>query len=210
LVDAVSHPDDGTAFRATSTDSAQPISNGLYAALGIVPRIPMFRLVGRAERVAALPPMPADIEVASFADAAVDGDGIGSSALASELNGIDRDVLGFERARDHEFIAAEGRHGFLYCDRDGTVRGYGYTSEAGRVGPVVVTEESLLGPVVGHLVTAIEPRGAFGVWVPGSAGEAMVPLIRAGFRIDDFPTILCWDRPFADWSRALPISPGLL
>ena len=36
------------------------------------------------------------------------------------------------------------------------------------------------------------------------------PLLRAGFRIDGFPVLLCWDRPFADFARYLPISPGLL
>ena len=32
---------------ATCTDAAQPISNGLYAAYGMVPRMPFFNLVGR-------------------------------------------------------------------------------------------------------------------------------------------------------------------
>jgi hypothetical protein len=48
------------------------------------------------------------------------------------------------------------------------------------------------------------------VWVPGSAGDAVVPLLRAGFRIDGFPVLLCWDRPFADFTRYVPMSPGLL
>jgi len=196
--------------RATATDSIQPISNALYASLGIVPRVPLFRFVGRADRAAALPPLPPGVEIAPFDEIGADGDGIGSSALAGELNALDLEVLGFERAVDHEFLAREGRRGFLYADRTGAALGYGYTSEAGRVGPVVVADRELLGPVVGHLVTAIEPRGAFGIWVPGAADGAVVPLLHAGFRIDGFPTILCWDRPFADWSRAIPISPGLL
>jgi GNAT superfamily N-acetyltransferase len=211
LIGAVAPLDEeGISIRATATDSVQPISNGLYTGLGIIPRVPMFRVVGRADRPDAVPPVPPDIEVTTFAEIGREGDGIGSSALAGELNALDREVLGFERQVDHAFMSAEGRQGFLFSDGAGAVRGYGYTSEAGRVGPVVVSDEALLGPVVGHLVTAIEPRGAFGIWVPGSAGEAIVPLLRAGFRIDDFPTMLCWDRPFADWSRALPISPGLL
>ncbi len=197
-------------YRATATDSIQPISNALYASLGIVPRVPLFRFVGRAERVSALPSLPPDVQIAPFDEIGADGDGIGSSALAGELNALDHDVLGFERAVDHAYLAREGRRGFLYCDRTGAALGYGYTSEAGRVGPVVVADRELLGPVVAHLVTAIEPRGAFGIWVPGAAEGAVVPLLHAGFRIDGFPTILCWDRPFADWSRAIPISPGLL
>src|SRR3954462_12360962 len=39
-------PADGSiAFRATATDSAQPISIGLYGSLGLVPRVPLLRLV---------------------------------------------------------------------------------------------------------------------------------------------------------------------
>jgi len=203
-------PDDGTGSRATATDSVQPISNGLYGSLGMVPRVPLLRLVGRVERPDAFAGLPSDVEVSTFDEIGADGDGLGSSALAGELGALDRDGLGFERPADHAFLVAEGRRGFLYHDRSGRTRGYGYTSESGRVGPVVVAEPELLGPVVGHLVTAVEPRGAFGIWVPGSAGEAVVPLLRAGFRIDGFPTLLCWDRPFADYTRALPISPGLL
>jgi hypothetical protein len=105
---------------------------------------------------------------------------------------------------------AEGRRGFLYHARTGAAVGYGYTSESGRVGPIAVADPALLGAVVGHLVMAVRPRGAFGLWVPGSADEAIVPLLRAGFRLDGFPVMLCWDRPFADFSRYMPISPGLL
>ena len=36
--------------------------------------------------------------------------------------------------------------------------------------------------------------------MPGAAGEAMTTLLRAGFRVDGFPVLLCWDRPFADFS----------
>ena len=211
LLEAVSRRGSATdGVRATATDSLQPISNALYASLGIVPRLPLFRLVGRPERRDALPELPGDIEIAAFGDIGADADGIGSSALTGELNALDRDVLGFERPADHAFLAREGRRGFLYCDRAGAARGYGYTSESGRVGPIVVADQALLGPVAGHLVQAVEPRGAFGMWVPGAGADAMVPLLRSGLRIDGFPTILCWDRPFADWSRAVPISPGLL
>ncbi|HEX5823063.1 MAG TPA: hypothetical protein VFY18_01265 [Candidatus Limnocylindrales bacterium] len=194
---------------ATSTDSAQPISNGLYASLGIVPRIPLLRLVGLPE-AGAFPDLPAGISVTAFDE--VDGgrDGLGSAALAAELAALDRDTVGFERSADHAFVVGEGRLGFLYQDGSGRAVGYGYTSESGRVGPVAVADPTLIGAVVGHLVTAVRPRGAFGLWVPGPAGEAVVPLLRAGFRIDGFPVLLCWDRPFADFSRYLPISPGLL
>jgi GNAT superfamily N-acetyltransferase len=206
-------PDEGQSrdtSRATSTDSAQPISNGLYASLGIVPRIPLLRLVGLPERPDAFPDLPDGIGVLPFDEVEHGADGLGTAALAAELAGLDREIIGFAHPVDHAFVTAEGRRGFLYQDRTGAAAGYGYTSESGRVGPIAVSDPSLLGAVVGHLVTAVQPRGAFGLWVPGSADQAVVPLLRAGFRLDGFPVMLCWDRPFADFSRYLPISPGLL
>jgi hypothetical protein len=67
-----------------------------------------------------------------------------------------------------------------------------------------------MGPILGHLTTTVVPRGAFAMWVTGSADQALVRSLKAGFRLDGFPVLLCWDRPFADFSRYLPISPGLL
>ncbi len=52
--------------------------------------------------------------------------------------------------------------------------------------------------------------GAFAMWLPGTADRAVVGALRAGFRLEPFPVLLCWDRPLADLSRYLPISPGLL
>ncbi|HEY0444022.1 MAG TPA: hypothetical protein VGC90_07365, partial [Candidatus Limnocylindrales bacterium] len=131
--------------RATATDSVQPISNGLYASVGIVPRVPLLRLVGRPDRRDALPPLPDDIAAVPFEEVPGDADGLGSSALAAELAALDREVLGFERPADHGFLVQEGRRGFLYCDAAGRARGYGYTSESGRVGPLVVADRALLG-----------------------------------------------------------------
>jgi GNAT superfamily N-acetyltransferase len=197
-------------WRATATDTAQPISNGLYGSLGLVPRVPLLRLVGLPERPGAFGRLPDGIEAIGFDEVPDGDDGLGRSALAAELTALDRDTAGFDRSVDHPFHDREGRTGFLFRDRSGAAVGYGYTSEAGRVGPVAVRDAALLGPVLGHLLGAVRPRGAFGIWVPGSAGEAVVPLLRAGFRFDGFPVLLCWDRPFADFGRYLPVSPGLL
>ena len=71
-------------------------------------------------------------------------------------------------------------------------------------------DESLLGPVLGHLMAVVVPRGAFALWVAGAADRAIVTSLQAGFRMDQFPVLLCWDRPFATFSHYLPISPGLL
>jgi GNAT superfamily N-acetyltransferase len=194
-------PAEGDAALATCTDSIQPISNALYASLGIVPRMPLLRLVGLADRIDALPPLPSGIR-ATRVEAAADGDA-SIAAVAGVSSGVGPEV-------DLALVRAEGRIGYLYAGPDGRAVGFGYASEAGRVGPVAVVDSSLLAPVVAHLVTTVEPRGAFGIWVPGAADATMVALLRAGFRIDGFPCLICWNRPVVDFSRYVPISPGLL
>lgn len=201
-------------WRATATDTAQPISNGLYGSLGLVPRIPLLRLVGLPTREGGFGVLPEGVEAIPFAEISGGSDdaggGLGRSALAAELAALDADAAGFTRSADHAFHEREGRIGFLYRDRVGNAVGYGYSSESGRLGPVAVRDAALLGPVTGHLVHAVRPRGAFGVWVAGTADAAIVPLLRSGFRFDGFPVLLCWDQPFADFSRFIPTSPGLL
>lgn len=205
-------PPAGGPTLATCTDSAQPISNAMYASLGMVPRLPLFRLVGRADRPAELPALPDGIRPIRFdeLDDADAGNGLGRAALADEIAELDRNAAGFEHPQDHQMIRAEGRRGFLFLGSDGSALGYGYASEAGRVGPIAVRDRDLIGPVIAHLVTQVEPRGAFGIWLPGAAEGAMAPLLRAGFRLDGFPVLLCWDRPLVDFARYVPISPGLL
>jgi GNAT superfamily N-acetyltransferase len=205
-------PRDGAA-RGTATDSLQPVSNALYASLGIVPRMPLLSLVGRprADRPDALPALPSGVTPVTFetlVDAA--GTGRGHRELADTVDALDREVAGFSHPQDHRYLRLEGRRGFLYQGPDGTPLGYGYTSEVGRIGPVAVRDPALLAPVVGHLLQAVQPRDASIAWVPGAAGELTEWLLRAGMRLDGFPILLCWDRPFADFGRYLPISPGLL
>jgi hypothetical protein len=199
-------PPPGDVVLATCADAAQPISNGLYASLGMAPRMPLVRMVGVPERDGHLPPLPSGVRAVRFDEL----DGSASSHLDDELAALDRSAAGFEHMEDHGFVRGEGRIGVLFVDGDGHAIGYGYTSEAGRVGPIAVRDPELLAPVLGHLVTAILPRGAFGIWVPGDAGEAMTALLRSGFRIEGFPCLVCWDRPIVDFSRYVPISPGLL
>lgn len=199
------------AILATGTDSAQPISNALYAGLGMVPRMPLLGLVGRAERPDALPELPAGVRPVPFEEIA-DGPpgGDGHRRLVEEVDTIDREIAGFAHPEDHRFLRVEGRRAFLYLGPDGTALGYGYASEVGRVGPIAVRDGTLLAPVLGHLLRAVQPRGASAVWVPGHAGPAVVALLGAGLRLEGFPVLLCWNRPFADFARYLPISPGLL
>jgi GNAT superfamily N-acetyltransferase len=212
-------PPDGSPYRGTATDSAQPISNALYASYGIVPRMPLLSLTGLPQRPEAFGALPSGVVAIGFDEIAagppeagvdVGGDGLGHRMLVEAIDGLDRDLLGVAHPVDHRFLRVESRRGWLYRGPDGTPVGYGYAGESGRVGPVAVRDEALLGPVLGHLTSAVVPRGVFALWVGGAADRALVPALQAGFRLDPFPVLLCWDRPFADFSRYLPIGPGLL
>jgi hypothetical protein len=184
---------------AMCTDSAQPVSNALYARFGIVPRLPVFNLVG-TPNPAALSRLPAGVEAVPFAE----GD------PTAAIDEIDTAILGYAHAADHAHLRATGRTGFLYRSSDGDLLGYGYSSEAGRFGPVALLDETLTAPVLGQLMTVVRPRGATTVWVPGANDRAIVAFLRAGLRIEGFPALLCWSRPFGSFERYVPASLALL
>ena len=119
-------------------------------------------------------------------------------------------MLGYAHQPDHLFLRVQGRTGFLYRTAAGEPLGYGYSSQVGRFGPVALLDETLTAPVISHLMAAIEPRGATSVWVPGANDRAMVALLRAGLRIEGFPAMFCWTRPFAAFDRYLPAGLALL
>ncbi|MGZ8501856.1 MAG: GNAT family N-acetyltransferase [Candidatus Limnocylindrales bacterium] len=195
---------------ATAVDSLQPISAALYASYGMAPRMPILDLRGEVSRPEALAALPTGITVVPF-ESVAEGPpgGSGHRELAATVDALDREVLGTDHPQDHRFLRGEGRRGFLYRGPDGSPLGYGYAGEVGRIGPIAVRDASLLEPIIGHLVAAVPSRGARAVWAPGGAPRLLPTLLAAGLRIDGFPLMLCWDRPFADFSRYLPISPAL-
>jgi GNAT superfamily N-acetyltransferase len=197
----------------TATDSAQPIANALYARYGMVPRMPLLNLVGELRNLDVLPGLPGGVTSTPFdelANGSPGGHGTGPAALAAIVDAVDRDAMGVEHPQDHDWLRTSGRRGFVYRARDGKVLGYGYASEAGRVGPIAVADGALMAPLIGHLLRAVQPRGAFSIWAPGAAGDAVRLLLDVGLRLEPFPILLCWDTSPTDFSRYLPISPGLL
>lgn len=198
-------PADG-AIRAVATDPAQPISNGLYASVGMVARVPVFNLVGRPTRLDRLEALPPGVVTART----VDGDGSSDPATSAEINDLDRKVLGFEHPADHAFLRRGGRICSTYRDATGRLAGYGYTSAVGRIGPITVRPNLPLAAVAADLLTAIPPRGASSIWVTGHAGPTIEMLVQAGLRIEGFPVLLGWNRAFAAFDRYVPTSPGLL
>jgi len=192
---------------ATCTDSAQPVSNGLYASVGIVPRMPFLNFVGRPRPGWTAPPLPDGAQVARVPTGS---DGRLVDGVQDELDALDRTLLGFTHPEDHAYDLRERPWLFTYRDGGGRLLAYGYTSEVGRIGPIAVTEPALLFPVLAHLLTAVVPRGASAVWLGGHATDAIAESVRAGLRLERFPILACWSAPYADFTRYVPTSPGLI
>jgi hypothetical protein len=202
---APARPATSDQVRATATDSAQPIANALYASLGIVPRVPLLNLIGLPARPEAFGRLPSGIRAVPFEQLATDG----HERLVGLVDDLDAATLGVRHPVDHRYLRSEGRRAWLYEGPDGRPLAYGYAGEAGRVGPVASLDADLIAPILGHLTTEVVPRGAFAMWLPGTADRAIVGALQAGFRLEPFPVLLCWDRPLIDLAHYLPISPGL-
>ncbi len=187
----------------TATDSVQPISNALYSQYGMVPRLPVFNFVGRPERPDALPPLPAGVRIT---ESTPDTRAADTAAVAA----IDATALGREHPQDHAFLETEGRRRFIARAERGAALGYGYIAPSGRFGPIAATEPALLAPLTGHLLATVRAAGAYASWIPGAADELFVSLLRSGFRFESFPALLLWNRPFADFSRYVPINLALM
>jgi GNAT superfamily N-acetyltransferase len=190
----------------TATDSVQPISNALYSLYGMVPRVPAFNLVGRPARRDALPGSPAGVRMHETAWA----DETAIAREATEIDVIDGALLGFAHPNDHAFLRSEGRRRFLARSESGQLLGYGYAAPSGRIGPIAAVDATLLAPVTAHMIRTVPAPGAYATWIPGSADELFVALLRAGLRIESFPALFLWDRPIADFSRYVPINLALL
>lgn len=201
---------EGPGVLATCTDSAQPISNGLYAGYGMVPRMPIVNLVGHVDGTAGLPALPSGIAAMPFDRVADQPGGPGDDELVAEVAGVDRALLGYDHGQDHRMLRETGRVGWLFRGPDGATLGYGYAARSGRLGPVAVLDPALLAPAVGHLMRAVPPAGAYSIWVPGAADRLFGPLLRAGLRHEGFPALMCWTRPFAAFERYVPMTLALL
>jgi hypothetical protein len=207
LLDRILPEDRAVRRLATCTDSAQPISNGLYASVGIVPQMPFLNLLGRPRPGWQAPPLPDGVTAARVA---AGPDGRPEGAVQDEIDALDRSLLDFAHPADHAYDLRERPWLFSYRDGSGRLLAYGYTGEVGRIGPIGVTAPELLFPVVAHLLTAVEPRGASSVWLGGQAGPAIQQAVNAGLRLEGFPILACWSAPYADFTRYVPTSPGLI
>jgi GNAT superfamily N-acetyltransferase len=198
---------DPAAVRATCVDALQPVSTGLYAGYGLVPRVPLFTLISPAP-AAGMPSLPRPVESVDFERLAEDPPG--HRRLAATVDELDREVVGHDRAVDHRFWRADGRRGVLYIDRaSGAALAYGYRTAGGRIGPVLTRDPALFPGILRDLVEREEPSGNWQILVPGTAEQALVPLLRAGARFDGSPALYAASQAADHLERYLPGSYAL-
>ncbi len=202
--------DTGITTWGMGTDTAQPISNGLYARRGMLPRVPVWRLFGEPRRWSAIPALPAALESVPFEALAADGRD-GARRLAESVDALDRAIVGVTHPQDHEFLRRDGRTGLLVRERaTGRVLGYGYGTSTGRLGPVSALDPALHPAILGTIVRDTPALGPVAIWVPGTASEATRALLDAGLRFDGFPALVCWSTATHPFERYLPISLALV
>lgn len=184
---------------ATCVEAVQPVSTGLYATFGLVPRMPVYLLTGRP-RPDTLAALPGAVEAVAFESVEQAG---GKAALGAALDDLDLSALGQRRPVDHRDDRAEGRQGWLFRERSsGRALGYGYVQPSGRIGPLAAWQEALVEPMLGHLMGALEPAGAWQLVIPGPSA-ALPALLRAGLRLDGEPAILSATAPYLAGERYL-------
>lgn len=191
------------------TDAVQPISNGLYARRGMVPRIPVWRLFGELRRWGALPGLPYGLEAVGFETIASEGPD-GHRRLAALVDGLDGEIVGSAHGVDHAYLRRDGRSGFLVRERGGRALGYAYGSGVGRLGPIAALDPALHPALIGVAIRETPIPGPLAMWVPGTADLATRALLDAGLRFDGFPALICWSTADHPFGRYIPISLALV
>ena len=119
----------------------------------------------------------------------------------TELNRIDRAVIGHVRPGIHRWVATD-REGFLHR-RKGEVVGYGYAG-----GPYALLHDSDFPAVLAHAETrAAEQEKHFGAEVPLINRKAIQYLLERKCEIDSFTTLFMSNEPFGKFENYLCFSP---
>ena len=181
----------------TCAEADQPVSTGLYAALGLAPRTPLYLLRG----------------------AMAPGDPAGSPARASRPVALARTRRRGPRPDGPARLPAAGRPRLLRPiapsglgggrPRAARSSGTATSSRADGSGRSRCADPDLMAGLVGHLArSVVVPDG----WQASCrASSCALPLLLAhGLRIDATPAVYCADRAGPDFDRYLPTSFALL
>jgi ribosomal protein S18 acetylase RimI-like enzyme len=191
--------------RALITFAYNPVSISLYLRYGMYPREPLYSVAGPAATVRAH--LTAGVGNLLMQQTAPEGGG-----LSQQLGEIDEQNFGVRRDLIHRFfLSRPDATCWLFHER-GELKGYAYTWQNGRVGPVAVRSPADLEPVMRMaMCQAASPDGVEQITaiIPGSNETAMGVALEARLRIV-MPLLLMTGRPFAGAASYLYCSPGLM
>jgi len=200
---------EGVTNRALITFAYNPVSISLYARQLIYPRESLYTMVGQSQTVRdRWRAQGTDDRLGEIAPGALERvSGLDEIQL---LRGIDEDVVGFPRDRDHRFLLQIPGSACYCLQGRGVPEGYVYVSADGRIGPLAVrSPEKLAGLLLLGLRQASETAEQISILVAGSNEQAMSLVLRHGLRIDQ-PLLLMASRPFGRWGCYVFRSPGLM
>jgi GNAT superfamily N-acetyltransferase len=174
------------------SETAQPISNALYARHGMYQWLPLLHLT-----CPIFHPHPP-----SHATATVGG---ADAASLAALDRIDQAVLGFTRPLDHRFWIHLSDLTLLLLGDRAEASGYAYVSRFGGIGPCAVQEAAAFPLLLAHAVALAEQQGVreMSFVVPGVAASAVDYLLAHRARYDASMTLLLSSRPFGQLERYL-------
>jgi GNAT superfamily N-acetyltransferase len=170
---------------------------GLCSQLGMFPRKNLFRLGRPSQGNWTLPTPPESLSMSR----------ISSIETMAELNRMDCEVRGVNRAADHCYwLADEEYAGYVFSSGDRLV-GYAYVSNIGTIGPVLVSRDMYLTDILTYCLTELITRNTkeIRLWVSGKNFGALQLLLANDFEFEE-TAILMTNRVFCDLRRYLPHS----
>lgn len=166
---------------------------GLYTKMGMFPRKNLMLTEGPKITEINFPEPTAPIEPHL----------IDSTALLNDLNHMDREVRGINRAADHCYWLAEDDHDGYVFQQQNTMVGYAYISREGCIGPVLVMRDTYMPDVFLHCMKFLReksPDAKPRMWLNGKNFATLQLLLGHGFRIREIGLLLT-NRMFCDVRR---------
>lgn len=166
---------------------------GLYTRMGMFPRKNLMLMHGPKVSDIAWPEPAAPIEPRL----------IDSTSLLNDLNHMDREVRGINRAADHCYWLADDDHdGYVFAHQNHMV-GYAYISQQGCIGPVLAMRDTYMPDIFLHCMKFLKERNPDATprcWLNGKNFGTLQMLLQHDFRIKEIGLLLT-NRMFCDVRR---------
>jgi ribosomal protein S18 acetylase RimI-like enzyme len=174
----------------TTSDSANPVSTGMYFRLGLVPQTAIIQLQGQ----------PRSLGLNDVALRQANG-----PAVQECFNRIDKIVLSEIRPEDHQcWATVSSMVPYLVYERDRMV-GYIYVDREGALGPAAVERPELLPSIISAALEtySTDHSAPVQIRIPSDAGETLRTLFSHGFNCITEVRLLLTSRNFGLFDQYL-------